>query len=64
MLIVLNKGVPHLDWLAKYTAAFFNMSLPIRLLIQLLKQQKQTIKYKQSPTQKAQQPKAVSQFDC
>jgi hypothetical protein len=25
---------------------------------------KQTIKYKQSPTQKAQQPKAVSQFDC
>ncbi|WP_215899109.1 MULTISPECIES: hypothetical protein, partial [Acinetobacter] len=25
---------------------------------------KQTIKYKQLPTQKAQQPKAVSQFDC
>ncbi len=27
MLVVLNKGVPHLDWLAKYTAAFFNMFL-------------------------------------
>lgn len=56
VLIVLNKGVPHFDWLAKYTAAFFNISLPI----QLLKQQKKTIKYKQLPTQKAQQPKAMS----
>ena len=26
MLIVLNKGIPHWDWLAKYTAAFFKIS--------------------------------------
>ncbi len=35
MLVVPNKGVPHLDWLAKYTAAFFNMSrfqLPFAVL--------------------------------